>query len=133
MASLIESVEINVSASVAWHALRDVGAAHKLFAGVLVDGSIEGEYRTVVFADGMTVKERIVGIDDDNMRLAYTVLGEVFEFHAASMQIVATGPASCIFLWWTDVLPEGATEMVASLMNQGGAAAKRVLEQKEAQ
>jgi len=130
MASLFESVEINVSAANAWHALRDVGAAHKLFAGVLVDGSIEGDIRTVTFADGMTVSERIVGIDETNMRVAYTVLGEMFGFHAASMQIVATGPASCRFLWWSDILPDEAAEMVGPLMQQGCAAAKATLKQR---
>jgi len=76
----------------------------------------------------MTVSERIVGIDEANMRIAYTVLGDMFSFHAASMQIVATGPTSCRFLWWSDVLPLEAAEMVRPLMQLGCAAAKATLE-----
>ena len=43
---------------------------------------------TVTFANGMVVRERIVDIDQQRRRLCYAVLGDMFEHHSASMQIL---------------------------------------------
>ncbi len=76
MASIHHEIAVEVGAEQAWAALRAVGAAHELFAPVLVDGKLEGDTRSVCFANGMKVRERILDIDDSRRRLAYTVLDE---------------------------------------------------------
>lgn len=45
MASIHHEVTVEVSAQQAWTALRAVGAAHELFAPVLVDGELQGDTR----------------------------------------------------------------------------------------
>ena len=90
--SIIRSA-VEVGAASAWAALRLVGEAHKLFAPVLVDGHLEGEIRTVRFANGMVARERIIDVDDERRRVAYSVVdGPGMTYHHASMQIVDAGP-----------------------------------------
>ena len=93
MASLYREEILSVSADKAWAALRQPANAPTLFAPVLVDGSVNGDVRTVRFANGMVVEEHIVDIDDARRRIAYTaVKGTPMTHHNASMQIVEDGP-----------------------------------------
>ena len=129
MASIHEQLEVAVDPEKAWAALRQVGAAHKLFAPVLIDGQLDGDTRTVRFANGMVVHERILDVDDERRRVAYTVLdGPGMTYHHASMQIVADGPGRCVFQWVTDVLPQEVAGSIAPLIEQGARALKKNLE-----
>jgi len=127
MTTLRHAIEVSIPAAAAWAALRDVARTHELFAGVLVASLLEGDVRTVTFADGTVVKERIVGIDDDLIRIAYTVLDR-FDYHASSMQIEAVDAGQCRFVWISDFLPDARGETVGTLMTLGCGALKRVLE-----
>jgi hypothetical protein len=128
MASLRHEIDLDVPADKAWAALRAVDSAHRLFAGVLIDGRLDGDIRTVTFANGMVVRERIVDVSDADRRLAYAVLDNVFEHHSASMQVFATGQNTCRFVWISDFLPDEKVSMVKPLVEQGCAAMKRALE-----
>ena len=128
MASLVQDVAVAVPAKVAWAALREVGRAHKLFAGVLVDGRSDGDVRTVTFAGGQVVTEQIVDVDEGRMRVAYHVVEGGFSHHSASMQIVPDGEERCRFVWISDFLPNEAGAMVEPLMEAGAQALKRNLE-----
>lgn len=122
MASIRQEEIVRVSAEKAWAALSDVGMPHLLFAGVLVDGHIRDDVRTVTFANGMIVRERIIDIDEKTKRVAYAVVGDLFEHHSASMQIVPDGAGRCRFVWISDFLPDERMEMVAPLVEQGSRA-----------
>ena len=129
MASIHHQVAVEVSTDKAWAALRVVGEAHKLFAPVLVDGRLEGDIRTVRFANGMVLRERIIDIDDDRRRVAYSALDAPgLTFHHASMQIVEAGPGRCQFVWITDFLPAEARNNLLPLIEQGTSALKKNLE-----
>jgi Polyketide cyclase / dehydrase and lipid transport len=127
MTSLRHEILLDVPASEAWAALKNIPKTHELFAGVLVDGRPEGDTRTVTFANGMVARERIVAVDDSRMRVAYAVL-DMFDQHAASMRVVPVGPRQCRFVWISDFLPDTKAEMVGPLMAQGCGALKRALE-----
>jgi hypothetical protein len=129
MASIHHEVELNVGAEQAWTSLREVGDAHKLFAPVLVEGRLDGDTRTVRFANGMVVQERILDVDEKRRRLAYTVLDAPgVTFHHASMQIVDDGPQRCRFVWITDLLPSEARDNIAALVEEGTRALQTNLE-----
>ena len=119
MASILRKIKLAVPAHIAWKTLRDVGKAETLFSPVLIDSSLDGDVRTVQFADGMTVKERIIVIDEENYRVAYTVLGDMFDYHAAAMQIVSVDETSSYFIWVSDFLPEAAQSVVEPLVEKG--------------
>jgi hypothetical protein len=122
MSSIWWEETIAVPAEIAWASLRRVDRAHELFAPVLVDGSISGDVRTVTFANGLVVRERILDVDETRRRISYTVLDGVFEHHNASMQIVPIDAKSCRFVWITDFLPAGKSDMVKPLVEQGSKA-----------
>ena len=100
-----------------------------LFAPVLVGGQLDGDTRIVTFANGMVARERILDIDDQRKRVAYTVLeGPGLAFHHASMEVLEDGPGRSRFRWITDFLPKEAAEALAPLIEQGGQALKANLE-----
>lgn len=129
MASIHHEVTVEVGAEQAWPALRAVDSAHKLFAPVLVDGELKGDTRTVRFANGMIVHERILDVDDKRRRVAYTVLdGPGMNYHHASMQLFDAGPNRCRFVWITDYLPEAIRASLVPLIEAGTQALKINLE-----
>lgn len=132
MASIYCEKTVRVPADKAWAALSDIANPHRLFAGVLTDAKIDGKVRTVTFANGLVAQERIIDVDDKRRRVAYTVLGDMFEHHSASMEIVPDGPDRCRFLWTSDLLPDERAQMVGPLMEQGAQALVRSLESQPA-
>ena len=125
MASVWWDEPMEAPAERAWAALRRVDAAHRLFSPVLVEGRMDGDVRLVTFANGMAVRERIIAIDEQHRRVAYTVLGDRFEHHSASMQIVPVDAERCRFVWISDFLPAEREETVRPLMQQGAQAFAR--------
>ena len=129
MASIQQQIDLEVAADQAWAALRVVGDAHKLFAPVLVDAQLQGDTRTVRFANGMILQERILDIDEATRRVAYTVLdGPGMAYHHASMQIVGDGQGRSTFVWITDFFPAEIGSALAPLIEQGTRALKANLE-----
>jgi hypothetical protein len=100
----------------AWSALRRVDMAHILFSPVLVDCEMERDSRTVTFANGLVVRERVITLDEQRRSIAYSVLGDMFEHHSASMTILPVDETSCRFIWISDLLPDQRTEIVQPLV-----------------
>ena len=129
MASIREELDVGVGAGEAWAALRLIGEPHKLFAPVLVDARLDADMRTVWFANGMVVQERILDVDDKRRRVAYSALnGPGMSYHHASMQVFDAGPGRCLFVWITDFLPPDIAGDLALLIEQGARALKANLE-----
>jgi hypothetical protein len=118
MGTIKRAVDLNLPADSAWAELREFGNAAKLFAGVLVDCTIDGDKRRVTFANGRTITEQLVTLDDLDRRLVYTVLDGSFTQHCASMQVLET-PNGCQFVWITDFLPDSAAAGVTPLVEAG--------------
>ena len=129
MASIHKQLALEVAPDEAWAALRQVGDAHKLFTPVLTDSRLDGDVRTARFGNGMTVHERIVDVDDQKRRVAYTATDVPgMTYHHASMQIVDAGSGRCQFVWITDFLPAEMRDGLAPLIEQGSQALKMNLE-----
>jgi len=129
VASIHNEIAVEVEPDVAWKALRNVADAHRLFAPVLTECRLEGDVRTVRFANGMVLHEHILDVDDARRRVAYAAVdGPGMTFHHASMHVVEAGSGTCRFVWTTDFLPAGVRDNIAPLIEQGAAAFKRNLE-----
>ena len=75
MASIRKSLVVTAEPETVWAAIRDVGAIHERLArGFVTATALEDDTRLVTFANGMTVRERIVTIDDERRRLVYAVV-----------------------------------------------------------
>jgi hypothetical protein len=127
MATIIKQIELAANVDKAWAIIRDVGAVERAFPGVLTACCLDGDVRTVTFANGMIVRERIVTVDETYRRVAYAVIEDHFSHHNASMQIESAGDEACRMIWVSDFLPDDAVAMVAPLVEQGAAALQRAV------
>ena len=133
MASVHRSVQIQAPTSQVWNALQDVGALHtKLVPGFVVDCTLEGESRQVTFANGMKAKELIVDINQELMRVSWSVVGGRLTHHNASAQVIPAGEASCEVMWVADLLPHEMAPAIAGMIEQGLKAMKTFQESKNA-
>lgn len=129
MASVHRSVHIQKPAARVWNALQDVGALHtRLVPGFVVDCRLEGEARSVTFANGMTAKELIIDINHELMRVSWSAVGGRLTHHNASAQVIPTGEESCDVVWIADLLPHEMAPAIAGMIEQGLAAMKRFQE-----
>ena len=127
MASIIKSIEIDAPADAVWDAVSDFGAVHKRFApGFVTNVELIPGARMVTFANGLTVKELFLGVDQSRRRLAYSV-AERFDHHSASFVVDDLGGGRSRLTWTADVLPDEAAVAVSGMMDQGLAVAQKTL------
>ncbi|MGH7104216.1 MAG: SRPBCC family protein [Acetobacteraceae bacterium] len=129
MASIRREIVMEVPPASVWSALRDVGALHtRLVPGFVTDCVFDGEARTVTFASGLSVRERIVDVDEVDMRVVWAVAGGRMSHHNASAQVLAGGPGSSKVVWIANLLPHDLAPAIVDMIEQGLAAMKRHLE-----
>lgn len=129
MATIRIETPVAAPAGQVWDAIRDYGALHtRLVPGFVVDTRLEGDSRLVTFGNGMTARERIIGLDDGARRFAYGVVSERLTHHSASNQVLPDGEGACRFVWIADVLPDAAADGIEAMMRQGAAVLKATAE-----
>lgn len=129
MASICKEFVVRAPADLVWDAVRDVGAVHeRLAAGFVTDTVLEGDMRTVTFANGFVVRERIVDVSDAHRRLAYAAVGGRTSHHNASLQVLGEEDGLTRLLWITDLLPDDMRAPIAQMMELGAASMAQTLE-----
>jgi Polyketide cyclase / dehydrase and lipid transport len=131
LTSLRRSVDIAISAGAVWDAVRDFGQLHKRIApGLVTDTLLEegGAVRVVTFANGMSLRELLVGVEDDVQRIVWSAQSDQWQHHNASLQVVDLGNGQSRTIWVADVLPDQAGPTIATIMEMGLAAMKAHLE-----
>ena len=112
-----------------WTAFRDLGAVHtRLARQFVVDTRLDGDSRLVRFANGTTVRERFVTIDDARRRLVYSVTEWLLTHHNGTFEVHANAEGSSRIVWVADILPDHLAQVVDGFMEQGAAAMKHTLE-----
>ena len=123
---------IDSSVDEVWAAVRDFGALHeRLVPGFVVDCRLDGDGgRIVTFFNGAVAREVLLGVDEQERRLAYSVVESRLGFmhNSASVHVVADSGGRARLTWITDLLPDELAEPVAELMSHGIAAMKNTLE-----
>jgi len=113
---------VDCSPDEAWDALRDVGSLPtRLVGGFVTDCELDDGVRTVTFANGMTVQERIVSVDDELRRLAYSATGGRATHHHAVVEVHGAGDATTL-VWSVDLLPDEMGPAIAAMMDAAVAA-----------
>ena len=134
MSTIIREVVIEADATSVWDALRDFGALQeKLAPGFVTGCRLEtSDTRVVTFFNGAEARERLVGVDEDARRLAYTVIESAFDatHHNAAAQIIDDGTGRSRFAWTVDVLPDELATPIGEMMEAGLAAIKEHLDQR---
>lgn len=136
MATIVKEAVVDSNPAEAWEAVREFDALHDRLAPGFVTGCrMEDENtRVVTFFTGAVARERLIGVDDEARRLAYSVvespLGMVHNNSAA--QVLDGEDGTTRFVWTVDLLPDEAAPAVAQMMEAGLAAIKAKLEQERA-
>ena len=129
MATVRHDFHLDADPARVWHALRDFGGAERLFPGVVSEARLDGDVRTVRFADGGFVRERLVTRDDDARRLVYgSVDSPIAIHHSAALAVREDPSGGTIVSWTTDVLPDALAGPIHSRVREGADALRRVLE-----
>jgi hypothetical protein len=132
MASILRETIIAAPADRCWDALRAFGQLHERLAKGFVTDTvmISDRDRRVTWFNGAVGTERLIGIDEQAMRLAYTVTeGPLGATHYnAVAQVIPEGAAECRFVWAIDLLPDELADRVAAMMDAGLAAITATLE-----
>ena len=129
MATIHKEIEIARSRAAVWDAVRDVGAIdRRLVRGFVTDCKLERDSRLLTFANGMTIRELLVSVDDETFRHSWSARGEPLVHHNASLQVFAAGDSRCRVVWIADVLPHEVADMMSGMIEQGLEAMKRTLE-----
>jgi hypothetical protein len=83
--------------------------------------------RLVTFFNGAIARERLVGVDEDLMRLACTVVESPLHssHYSAAAQILPGTSRQCRFVWAIDVLPDDVAEQIARMKDAGVQAIKQ--------
>jgi hypothetical protein len=130
MASIHKEIAVEAPADHVWSAIRELGSVHtRLARGFVLDTRLEGDSRLVTFANGITVRERIIDIDDAARRLAYSVVEWQATHHHATFQVCADGERRSRIVWVADLLPHDLAPTVDAMMEGGCPAIKQTLEQ----
>lgn len=125
MASIRKEIVLAARPEDVWDAVRDVGALHtRLVPGFVVDTKLEADARIVTFANGMTIREPIVAIDEQQRRLVWSAEGGQLAHYNASAQVMANGDGMATLVWTADFLPHDAASLIGGMMEQGAAAMK---------
>lgn len=129
MATIYKEFTVDAPVDRVWDALRDFGALDRRLAAGFVTACrlVEPGLRAVTFANGRTVHERLVGLDEEARRVAYTVTDGQASHHNASAQVFPEGPGRTRFVWITDLLPDEFAAPIGGMMDLGLAAMRRTL------
>lgn len=130
MAHLRTEISIAAAPADVWDVIRDFGAGPlRMAPGFVVGCQADGNTRVVTFADGVVVHERFVALDDDERRIAYSVVGGSVQpdHDAAEMRAVPEG-GGCRFVWTRELRPDELAPAFQSSMDRGAEVIKRTLE-----
>ena len=129
MASIRREIQIAQNPDVVWTALRDWAALDRLASGFVVGCERDGDTRIVSFASGAVLRERILGCDEQQRRLAWTIVDGPYSHHNGCAEVTTSDGATTRFVWTSDLLPEELAEPTAAAMERGLAAIKQTMEQ----
>jgi len=128
MASIFREFDVDASADQAWNAILDFGAVHlRLAKGFVVNTSARGNVRDVTFANGFSVQEEVVAIDQEHRRFVYRSIGGRASHHNAYFQVFGREDGGSRLLWVTDLLPDEMKSPIEQMVDQGIQAIKKTL------
>nr|AAR05187.1 hypothetical protein ANT8C10.12 [uncultured marine proteobacterium ANT8C10] len=115
MKTLTEEIIFNCPAESLWDILSDVSRCD--WVPTIDQMTLEGDCRVFEMEGMGKVKEQILLLDNDAMRLQYSAIETrtPLDHHLATMQISSIDAASCKFLWTTEIEPE----IFADAIHQG--------------
>ena len=129
MATLRKEIVTQAQAPDVWAAIADIGALHtRLVPGFVTVTRLEPGARVVTFANGMTVREPIVSVDAQAMRLVWTAESQLTSHYNAAVQVFAGSGGGSRVVWTVDLLPDDAGAKIEPMMAAGMSAMQKALD-----
>ena len=112
MKKLCETEILKCSAKTLWEILSDVSRCD--WVPTIKEITLEGDCRLFEMEGMGTVKERILLLDNEFMRLQYSAVETPtpIQHHLATMQILSIDESLCKLEWTTEIEPEVFAEAV---------------------
>jgi Polyketide cyclase / dehydrase and lipid transport len=130
MTSFAVEVTTDAPPGAVWDAIRDIGALHtRLVPGFVTDTELVPGGRRVTFANGMTVIEPIVSVDDNLRRLVWTAHGGLpgLTHYNGAVQVFPREIGGSRVVWMADILPDEAAGPIGEMMKAGANAMSTAL------
>jgi len=128
MARVRKEVVTRAGPDQVWDAIRDIGALHtRLVPGFVTMTRLEPGARIVTFANGVTVREPIVTLDEAGRRLVWSVKGLRATHYNSSVEVIADGEATRV-VWIADFLPDDLADEIDAAMQAGSQAMQAALD-----
>jgi uncharacterized protein YndB with AHSA1/START domain len=129
MASIRKERQIAAPPEEVWDALRDWGQVHRrLVPGFAVDARLDGADRIVTFFNDAVAREVLIDLDEDAMRLVWSVVDGPYTHHNGAAHVLADGDGGTRFVWIADLLPDEAAGPTEQMMERGIETVKQTLE-----
>jgi carbon monoxide dehydrogenase subunit G len=129
MATITKVIRSRAHPQQVWDAIRDIGALHtRLVPGFVTATRVEADARVVTFANGMTVREPIVTLDDGARRLVWSAEGGRTSHYNASAEVYAEPDGGARVVWRADFLPNHVATDIDAMMEAGASAMRGALE-----
>jgi carbon monoxide dehydrogenase subunit G len=125
MATTHKEIVLDAPRAAVWERVRDVGNLPRLVPGFVTASRMDGaEARVVTFANGLTVREAILSLDDARHRLAWNATGGGATHYNAVLQLFEEGARTRV-VWTSDFLPHELAGAIGAMQDQGLAAMRR--------
>ena len=128
MATVRKQVVTRAPPDQVWDAIRDIGALHtRLVPGFVTATRLEPGARIVTFANGVTVREPIVTLDEAGRRLVWSVEGLARDALQRLGRGDRRGDATRV-VWIADFLPDDLAGEIDAAMEAGAQAMQAALD-----
>lgn len=128
MATVRKEIKTAAPVAAVWDAIADIGALHtRLVPGFVVHTELEPGARVVTFANGVTVREPIVTLDESAKRLVWSVQGLRTRHYNGAVQAIPDGSGTRV-VWIADFLPDDAAAEIDAAMTAGASAMQAALD-----
>jgi len=102
-----------------WDVVGDfAGGPMRSAPGAFVGCDVDGDVRTLTFADGTVASERLVARDDEARRIVWSWVGDEVVHDNTSMQVFALGDTRSRLVWIHDTLPDQLGDWLGTAMDQ---------------
>ena len=127
MATLKREVTVSSGAAPVWQKVRAFDQVHTQVApGFLTALEMDKGDRIVTFFNGLVARERLITLDDENLRLVYAVVDGRPTHYNAAVQVFPEGDGSRV-VWTIDLLPEELAPAVGGMMDEATRVMRKAL------